>query len=128
MLRASARAPSLSLERSGLRALAAAPVFDICLAPDGRQLRHRLPCSTPTSLSGALARQTKAPRIEGRRVTVEIRFHHIYALLKAAGHDAALAAEIVNDAQHKDAHARAWIKAVFATRRSASFQISPTLH
>jgi hypothetical protein len=47
-------------------------------------------------------------------VNAEIRFPHIYALLKAAGHDAAKAAEIVNDAQDKDAHARAWIKAVLA--------------
>jgi hypothetical protein len=61
-------------------------------------------------------------------MTNEIRLPHIYALLKASGHDAALAVEIVSDAQQKDAHARAWIKAVVAARRSPSFQISRTLH
>ena len=50
-------------------------------------------------------------------MTDETRFPRIYALLKAAGHDAAKAAEIVSDAQRKDDHARAWIKAIVASRR-----------
>jgi hypothetical protein len=39
-------------------------------------------------------------------------------MLKAAGHDSAKAAEIVIDAQRKDAHARIWIKTLAASRRS----------
>jgi hypothetical protein len=52
-----------------------------------------------------------------QRMTDETRFPRIYALLRAAGHDAAQAAEIVSDAQRKDDHARAWIKAIVASRR-----------
>jgi hypothetical protein len=51
-------------------------------------------------------------------MTDESRFPRIYALLRAAGHDAAEAAEIVSDAERKDDHARAWIKAIVASRRS----------
>ncbi len=64
-------------------------------------------------------------------MTAEIRFPHIYALLKAAGHDPAKAAEILLDAQRKDAHARIWIRTIAASRRSvlpASFQIRHALH
>ena len=64
-------------------------------------------------------------------MTDEIRFHRIFALLKAAGHDAAKAAEIVIDAQRKDAHARIWIRTIAASRRSvllASFQVGRALH
>lgn len=61
-------------------------------------------------------------------MTAEIRLPRIYALLRAVGHDAAKAAEIVSDAQRKDAHARAWIKVIVASRRFASFQRSHTLH
>jgi hypothetical protein len=55
---------------------------------------------------------------ESHRMTDEIRFPRIYAMIKAAGHDSAKAAEILIDAQRKDAHARIWIKALAAARRS----------
>ena len=57
-------------------------------------------------------------------MTAEIRLPRIYALLKAAGHDAAKAAEILIDAQRKDAHARIWIRTIAASRRSSSRIIS----
>jgi hypothetical protein len=53
-----------------------------------------------------------------RSETVETRWPRIYVLLKAAGHDPATAAEILNDAKRKDDHARAWIRAITASRRS----------
>jgi hypothetical protein len=46
------------------------------------------------------------------------RFPRIYALLKAAGHDSAKAAEILRDARCNDAHARTWIKTIAASRWS----------
>jgi hypothetical protein len=49
--------------------------------------------------------------------TVEVRWPRIYRMLRAAGHDPAKAAEILVDAQSKDDHARAWIKAVIAYER-----------
>jgi hypothetical protein len=49
---------------------------------------------------------------------LESRFPYIYALLKAAGHDSAKAAEILRDAQRNDTHARIWIKVIAASRRS----------
>jgi hypothetical protein len=51
-------------------------------------------------------------------MTGEIRFPRIYALLMAAGHDSAKAAEILFDARCKDIHARVWIKTIAASRRS----------
>jgi hypothetical protein len=51
-------------------------------------------------------------------MTDETRFPRIYALLRAAGHDAAKAAEILSDAEHKDDHARIWIKTIADSRRS----------
>jgi hypothetical protein len=45
------------------------------------------------------------------------------ALLKAAGHDSAKAAEILIDAPRKDAHARIWIKRLAASRRSVLTRI-----
>ena len=56
-------------------------------------------------------------------MTKEIRYPHIYAMLKAAGHDSAKAAEIVIDAQRKDAHARIWIKTLAASRRTSCNQV-----
>jgi hypothetical protein len=47
----------------------------------------------------------------------ESRWPLIYRTLRAAGHDPAQAAEILLDAQRKDAHARAWIKTVLAYER-----------
>jgi len=49
--------------------------------------------------------------------TAEVRWPRIYSMLKEAGHDAAKAAEILLDAQRKDDHARAWIKAALAYER-----------
>ena len=51
-------------------------------------------------------------------MTGELRFPHIYELLKAAGHDSAMASEILRDARCKDLHARVWIKTIAASRRS----------
>jgi hypothetical protein len=59
------------------------------------------------------------------------RFPRIFALLKAAGHDAIKAAEIVIDAQRKDLHARIWIRTIAASRRSvlpSSFQVGHSVH
>lgn len=50
---------------------------------------------------------------------VEIAFPRIYAMLKAAGHDPAKAAEILLDARWNDPHARMWIVAIAASRRHA---------
>jgi hypothetical protein len=46
------------------------------------------------------------------------RFPHIYALLRATGHDAALAAKILRDARCNDTHARIWIKTIATSRWS----------
>jgi hypothetical protein len=83
-----------------------------------------------TSLSGWLARNRCAEN-EDHRMTDRIHFPRIFALLKAAGHDAVKAAEIVIDAQRKDLHARIWIRTIAASRRSvlpASFQMRRVLH
>jgi hypothetical protein len=58
------------------------------------------------------------------------RFPRITALLEAAGHDPAKAAEILFDAQRKDLHARTWIAAIAASRwrHPAMTRIQPTLH
>ncbi len=61
-------------------------------------------------------------------MTDEICFPRIYAMLKAAGHDPAKAAEILIDAQRKDAHARIWIKTLAASRRSVLPASSQTRH
>jgi hypothetical protein len=63
-------------------------------------------------------------------VTDKIRFPHVTALLKAAGHDPAKAAEILLDAQRNDLHARTWIAAIAACRwrRPAMTRIEPPLH
>jgi hypothetical protein len=55
-----------------------------------------------------------------RAGTAEVRWPRIYRMLTAAGHDPAKAAEILLDAQRKDNHARAWIKAVLACERLRS--------
>jgi hypothetical protein len=67
---------------------------------------------------------------EDHLMTDEIRFPRITALLNAAGHDPAKAAEILRDAQRDDLHARAWIGAIAASRwrRPAMTRIEPTLH
>ena len=52
--------------------------------------------------------------------TAEVRWPRIYRMLRAAGHDPALAAEILLDAKRKDDHARMWIKAVLAYERRGS--------
>jgi hypothetical protein len=49
--------------------------------------------------------------------TAEVRWPGMYRMLRAAGHDPALATEILLDAQRKDDHARAWIKAVLSYKR-----------
>jgi hypothetical protein len=67
---------------------------------------------------------------EDHLMTDEIRFPHITALLTAAGHDPAEAAEILLDAQRNDLHARTWIAAIAGSRwrRPAMTRIEPTLH
>jgi hypothetical protein len=52
-----------------------------------------------------------------RTETAEVRWPRIYRMLRAGGHDPAKATEILLDAQRKDDHARAWIKAVHAYER-----------
>jgi hypothetical protein len=67
---------------------------------------------------------------EGDLMSDEIRFPRITALLNAAGHDPAEAAEILLDAQRNDLHARTWIAAIAASRwrRPARTRIEPTFH
>lgn len=45
-----------------------------------------------------------------------MKYLHIYKLLKAAGHDAAKAAEIVLDARRRDEFSRQWIGVLFHQR------------
>ena len=52
-----------------------------------------------------------------RQGTAEVRWPRIHKMLRAAGHDRVKATEILLDAQGKDNHARAWIKAVLAYQR-----------
>ena len=47
----------------------------------------------------------------------EVRWPRIYRMLRAAGHNPALANEILVDAQRKDVHARAWLKEVLTYER-----------
>jgi hypothetical protein len=58
-----------------------------------------------------------------RRTIADCRLHSAYprisALLNAAGHDPAKAAEILLDAKRRDTHARAWIGALFKFRWAA---------
>jgi hypothetical protein len=54
-----------------------------------------------------------------RSGSVEIAFPRIYAMLKAAGHDPAKAAEILLDARRNDLHARSWIGVIAASRRTS---------
>ena len=49
--------------------------------------------------------------------TAEARWPRIHKMLRAACHDPAKATEILLDAQGKDNHARAWIKAVLSYER-----------
>jgi hypothetical protein len=62
------------------------------------------------------------------QVRDETRFPRIYALLKAAGHDSMKATEILRDARYNDAHARIWIKAIAASRRSVLLTSFPIEH
>ena len=51
------------------------------------------------------------------RAKIETRWPRIYRMLRAASHDPAQAAKILVEAQRKDDHARAWIKAVLVYER-----------
>jgi hypothetical protein len=82
-----------------------------------RTCRELWPDNEPTWCEQCREAQ-KRSAVMTRPGPVEDRFPRIYAMLRAAGHDPAKAAEILNDAKRKDDHARAWIGAIAASRRS----------
>jgi hypothetical protein len=95
--------------------------------PDAGNHLHR----PPLLACPARRARSRQPTAEtDHLMTNEIRFPRITALLTAAGHDPAEAAEILLDAQRNDFHARTWIAGIAASRwrRPAMTRIEPTLH